>query len=72
MTDLIKDSFAVDKFTEKLYQYADIQSQVGERERAIIVSKAARVIQVLTRHCMAYDIGIPAQQIVNIINERTE
>lgn len=70
MADLIKDSFAVDKFAEKLNVYAEEQSSIGERDRALIVSKAARIILMLSRHCMSYDIGLPIQQIQSIVNER--
>jgi len=70
MNDLVKDNLVVDNFIENLRHYADVQSQVGERERAIIVSKAARIIELLSNHCMAYNVGIPAKMIVNIINEK--
>jgi len=70
MSEIIKDSLAVDKFIEKLNEYAAIQNQFGEHERGILINKAARIIQLLSYHCMAYDIGIPAQQISNIVNEK--
>lgn len=70
MSAVIKDSLVVDRFTKELSEYADIQSQLGERDRAFMVSKAAQVIQLLTHHCMSYDIGIPAQQISNIVNQK--
>jgi hypothetical protein len=70
MNLVIKDSLVADKFIEKLNEYAMLQNQFGEHERGILINKAARVIQQLTYHCMAYDIGIPAQQISNIVNEK--
>jgi hypothetical protein len=47
-----------------------LQNQFGEHERGVLINKAARIIQLLTYHCMAYDIGIPAHQITAIVNER--
>jgi len=45
-----------------------LQNQFGEHERGILINKAAIIIRLLTHHCMAYDIGIPAQQINATIN----
>jgi hypothetical protein len=66
----IKDSLAVDKFLEHLNEYAMLQNQFGEHERGVLINKAARIIQLLTNHCMIYNIGIPAHQITTIVNER--
>ncbi len=68
MTEIVKDSLVVDRFIEQLGEYAMLQNQFGEYERGILINKAAIVIRLLTHHCMAYDIGIPAQQINAIIN----
>jgi hypothetical protein len=65
MTEIVKDSLVVDRFIEQLGEYAMLQNQFGEHERGILINKAAIVIR---HHCMAYDIGIPAQQINAIIN----
>ena len=46
-----------------------MQSQLGEQQRAVIVSKAARIIELLSHHCMQYHIGLPARQINSIMLE---
>ena len=70
MSEISKDSTVIDNFVEKLRHYSDVQSQLGESDRALIVSKAARVIEILCRQCMLYNVGIPAQQLYNIIVEK--
>lgn len=70
MNTIVKDSLAVDRFVEELNEYAMLQNQFGEYERGVLVNKAARIIQFLTHHCMEYNIGIPAHQILAIINEK--
>lgn len=70
MSMIVKDSLVVDRFVDHLSEYAMLQNQFGEHERGVLINKAAIIIRMLTHHCMAYDIGIPAQQINAIINEK--
>jgi hypothetical protein len=70
MSEIVKDSLVVDRFIEQLGEYAMLQNQFGEHERGVLINKAAIVIRLLTHHCMAYDIGIPVQQINATINAR--
>jgi len=70
MSEIVKDSLAIDRFIQQLNEYAMLQNQFGEHERGVLINKAARIIQLLTYHCMAYDIGIPAHQITAVVNER--
>lgn len=67
MSDIVKDTLVVDMFIKRLSEYADVQSQMGEHSRALMISQAAQVIQMLTYHCSSYNIGIPAQQILHIV-----
>ena len=66
----VNDSLLTDTFIEQLRTYADMQSQIGERDRALIVSKAAQIIQVIVAHCIQYQVGIPAQLINSIMTEK--
>jgi len=68
--ELVNDSLVVDRFIEELRTFADVQSQLGDHRRALITSKAAQVIQLLTRHCTDMNIGIPARQILSITSEK--
>jgi hypothetical protein len=66
MNEILRDSLVVDLFLAELGKYAEVQSQLGNHDRAIIISKAAQVIETLSAHCMDHDIGIPAYQIRRI------
>jgi hypothetical protein len=70
METIKKDSLVIENFTRKLNDYAETQSQLGEQPRALLISQAAQVIQLLANHCMAYDIGIPAGHISHVVNVR--
>jgi hypothetical protein len=66
MSEILRDSLVVDLFLAELGKYAEIQVQLGNHDKALIVSKASQVIETLTAHCMDHDIGIPAYQIRRI------
>lgn len=68
-TKITHDDLITIKFVEQLRTYADHQMQLGERDRALIVSKAAQIIQILSWHCMQYNIGIPAHLINSVMVE---
>lgn len=49
---------------------ANLYNIMGEQEKAFVIGKAVRIIEVLYNHCMAYGIGIPSGQISNIVSEK--
>jgi hypothetical protein len=70
MSEIINDSLVADRFVKQLTEYAEMQSALGERDRAFLVSKSAQVISLLTNHCMRYNIGIPAKEILHIVSQK--
>ena len=61
---------AIDKYNKQLTEIANLYSTLGEQEKAFIIGKSIRIIDVLYNHCMAYGIGVPSNQIANIVGEK--
>lgn len=69
-SDAVKDTLVVDRYVNELNEYAALLSQLGDQPKALMLNKAARVIQTLSDHCMTYNVGIPAMRILRIVEEK--
>ena len=69
-TENVNFCLAVDKFNNQLTDLVNVYNVMGEQDKAFMLGKAVRIIEVLSNHCMAYGIGIPANQIANIVSEK--
>jgi len=70
MSEINTHCLAIDRYTKQLTDLANLYNIMGEQEKAFIIGKSVRIIDVLYNHCMAYGIGIPANQITNIVSEK--
>jgi len=68
--NVVKDTLAIDKFIHQIANYTELQTQLGTPENVLMLNKASMIIRILTHHCMSYGIGIPAVEIVNVVNDR--
>ncbi len=63
----INDLTVIDNFLSKVQSYMETRMQLGETDGLNILHDASLIIEILSNHCMTYGIGIPVQEIFNIV-----
>ena len=70
MSETTSQCLAIDKYNKQLTEMANVYNTLGEPDKAHAIGKAIRIIETLHNHCMAYGIGVPSNQIANIVSEK--
>ena len=64
------DDLIIDRFLEQIQKEIDLEDQLGNMDKAFMLSKCARVISVLTHRLNEYQTPIPVELIHSIFVER--
>jgi hypothetical protein len=70
MSEINSQCLALDRYNKQLTEMANVYNTLGEQEKAFIIGKSIRIIDILYNHCMSYGIGVPSNQIANIVSEK--
>ena len=67
LNELSHDTLILDKYLERLQHFAEVQNQLGENEKGILINKAKQIIALMANHCTSYSIGLPIAKINYIL-----